>query len=184
MRFIVLIITVIGIATPANGEDEETDVFRAIVMAMGRTDSLLAQGQSDRALDEYVVMKGVLDRYMTLRRNAIGQNYLAEAYLKLSGDYRAAAENLQESFAEDPTQKPLFGILEKVMLENLALYDNVAILCDNVGLSAEANGFRELAKDRRYFVETLTAALEPLRKKSREEAMDLISPELRELLTE
>lgn len=184
MRFIVLIVTAIRIATPANGEDEETDIFRAIVMAVGRTDSLIAQGQSDQALDEYVVMKGVLDRYMTLRRNAIGQNYLAEAYLKLSGDYRAAAENLQESFAEDPTQKPLFGILEKVMLENVIFYDKVAVLLDEAGLSADANEFREKAKDRRYFAEILTAALEPLRKKSREEAMDLFSPEFRELLTE
>ena len=184
MRFIVLIVTAIGIATPANGEDEETDIFRTIVMAVGRTDSLLAQGQSDQALDEYVGMKGMLARYMALRLTARIYNDQAAVSLSLLGDYRTTAEALQKSLAEDPTQEPLFKILEKVMLENVIFYDKVAVLLDEAGLSADANEFREKAKDRRYFAEILTAALEPLRKKSREEDMDLFSPEFRELLTE
>ena len=168
MRLIVLIFTVIGIATPANGEDEETDIFRAIVMAVERTDSLLAQGQSDQALDEYVGMKGMLARYMALRLTARIYNDQAAVSLSLLGDYRTTAEALQKSLAEDPTQEPLFKILEKVMLENVIFYDKVAILLDEAGLSADANEFREKAKDRRYFAEILTTALEPLRKKSRE----------------
>ena len=50
------------------------------------------------------------------------------------------------------------------MLENIEFYDRVAILLDEAGLSAEAHEFREQVKDRRYFAEILTAALEPLKK--------------------
>ena len=179
MLFIVLIVTVIGIATPANGEDEAMAIF----MAMGRADSLLAQGQSGQALDEYVGVRRAFARYMVPRSEARITN--AQAVLSLFvGDYCRAAESLQKSLAKDPTQEPLFTILETVMLENIEFYDRVAILLDEAGLSAEAHEFREQVKDRRYFAEILTAALEPLRKKSREEAMDLFSPELRELLTE
>ena len=84
-------------------------------------------------------------------------------------DYRTAADHLQESLAADPRQKPLFTILETVMSENIKLYDDIAFILDKVGLSAEAHEYRELVKDRRYFAETLTAALESLREKSIEE---------------
>lgn len=179
MRFIVLIVTVIGIATPANGEDEAMAIFKAL----GRADSLLAQGQSDQALDEYVGVRKAFARYMVSRGTARIYNSQAGAAL-LYGGYRDAAESLQKSLAEDPTQESLFTILERVMLENIEFYDKVAILLDEIGLSAEAHEFREQVKDRRYFAEILTAALEPRRKKLREEAMDLFSPDLRELLTE
>ena len=179
MRFTVLIVTAIGIATPANGGDEAM----AISKALGRADSLLARGQSDQALDEYVGVRRTFARYMVSRVTARVYNNQAGTAL-LYGGYRDAAEALQKSLAEDPTQEPLFTILEKVMLENIEFYDRVAILLDEIGLSAEAHEFREQVKDRRYFAEILTAALEPLRKKSREEAMDLFSPEFRELLTE
>ena len=178
MGLIVLIVTAIGIATPANGEDEAMAIFKAL----GRADSLLAQGQSDQALDEYVGVRKAFARYMVSRGTARLYNRQALIFLYLG--YREAAESLQKSLAEDPTQESLFTILEKVMLENIELYDRVAIVLDEIGLSAEAHEFREQVKDRRYFAETLTAALEPLRKKSREEAMDLFSPEFRELLTE
>ncbi len=179
MRFIVLIVTAIGIATPANGEDEAMAIFKTL----GRADSLLAQGQSDQALDEYVGVRRAFARYMMSRGTARIYNNQAGIAL-LYGGYRDAAESLQKSLAEDPTQESLFTILEKVMLENIEFYDKVAILLDEIGLSAEAHEFREQVKDRRYFAEILTAALEPRRKKLREEAMDLFSPELRELLTE
>ena len=159
MRFTVLIVTAIGIATPANGEDEAM----AISKALGRADSLLARGQSDQALDEYVGVRRAFARYMVSRVTARGYNNQAGIAL-LYGGYRDAAEALQKSLAEDPTQESLFTILEKVMLENIEFYDRVAILLDEIGLSADANEFREQVKDRRYFAEMLTAALEPLRR--------------------
>ncbi len=175
MRFIVLIVTVIGIATPANGEDEAM----AILKALGRADSLLAQGQSDQALDEYVGVRRAFARYMEPRIEARIYNRIA--VISLYGGYRKAAESLQKSLAEDPTQEPLFTILERVMLENIELYDRIAIILDEVGLSAEAHEYREQVKDRRYFAEVLTAALEPLRKKSLKETMEML-PKTREYL--
>ena len=86
-------------------------------------------------------------------------------------DYRTAADHLQKSLAEDPAQRQLFEVLETVMSENIKLYDDMAFILDKVGLSAEAHEYRELVKDRRYFAETLTAVLEPLREKSLEETM-------------
>ena len=173
MRFIVLIVAVIGIATPAIGgshdDEEETIIFRAMV----RADSLLALGQSDRALDEYVKVKEACFDYVRARVEANVDNGIASMFLPSlllpQRDYRTAADHLQESLAADPRQKPLFTILETVMSENIKLYDDIAFILDKVGLSAEAHEYRELVKDRRYFAETLTAALESLREKSIEE---------------
>lgn len=181
MRFIVLIITVIGIATPAIGgshdDEEETIIFRAMM----RADSLLAQGQSDQALEEYVKVKEACFDYVRARVEANFHNGIANMVLPSlllpQRDYRTAADRLQKSLAEDPAQKPLFTILETVMSENIKLYDDIVFILDKVGLSAEAHEYRELVKDRRYFAETLTAALEPLREKSLEETMERLFPE-------
>lgn len=181
MRFIVSIVTVIGIATPAIGGqyDDEEEVI--IIRAMGQVDSLLKRGQSEKALAEYVKVKEACFDYVSARLEANFGNAIANVSLFLYQDYREAADHLQESLAADPRQKPLFNILEKVMLENIKLYDDIAFILDKVGLSTKAHEYRELVKDRRYFVETLTAALEPLREKSFEEAMEAF-PKSREAL--
>lgn len=184
MRFIVLIVTAIGIATPAIGgshdDEEETIIIRATV----RADSLLRRGQSEKALAEYVKVKEACFDYVRARVEANVHNGIANmslpSLLLPQRDYRTAADRLQKSLAEDPAQRPLFEILETVMSENIKLYDDIAFILDEVGLSAEADEYRKLVKDRRYFAETLTAALEPLRKKSREERMKR-NPRLREL---
>ena len=177
MRFIVLIVTVIGIATPASStlhdEEEETIIIRAI----GRIDSLLAQGQSDQAFDEFRGFKASLLGY--IERQSRAQLYNLQANLSL-GDYPKAASKLQKSLAADPTQKSLFEILVIMARDNSELYDMLATALDEVGLSDAAHDSRVLAKDRRRFVEMLEAAFEPLRKKAREERMKR-NPKLREL---
>ena len=156
MRFIVLIVTVIGIATPASStlhdEEEETIIIRAI----GRIDSLLAQGQSDQAFDEFRGFKASLLGY--IERQSRAQLYNLQANLSL-GDYPKAASKLQKSLAADPTQKSLFEILVIMARDNSELYDMLATALDEVGLSDAAHDSRVLAKDRRRFVEMLEAAL-------------------------
>ena len=177
MRFIVLIVTVIGIATPASSsshdEEEEMILLRAIV----RIDSLLTQGQSDQVFDEFREFKTSFLGYLQGRIGAKLHNGHARFLLSRPGgpslgEYPKAAEPLQKSLALNPTQRSLFEILEMVILENIELYDNTAFLLDKIGLSAEAHEYREQVKDRRSFAEGLTAALEPLRKKSLEETME------------
>ena len=185
MRFIVLIVIVIGIATPASStlhdEEEETIIIRAI----GRIDSLLAQGQPDQALEEYEGMREAVLGYVQGRLKA--QFHNGKAFLSLSrpggpslGKYPEAASTLQKSLAADPTQKSLFEILAIMARDNSELYDMLATALDEVGLSDTAHDSRVLAKDRRRFVEMLEAAFEPLRKKAREERMKR-NPKLREL---
>ena len=178
MRFIVLIVTVIGIATPAIGSQHDDEEETVILRAIARADSLLAQGQSDQALDEYVGVKSACLSYIGKRIDAHTYNSLANT--SLLGGYREMAESLQKSLVKDPTQEPLFEILETVMLENIELYDRVALILDEIGRSDEAQEYREQVKDRRYFAEVLTTALEPLRKKSLEETMEMF-PALRRL---
>ena len=184
MRFIVLIVTVIGIATPAIGDSHDDEEETIIIRATVRADSLLRRGQSEKALAEYVKVKEACFDYVSARVEANVHNGIASlvlpSLLPTKRDYRTAANRLQKSLAEDPAQRPLFEILETVMSENIKLYDDIAFILDEVGLSAEANEYRKLVKDRRHFAETLTAALEPLRKKSREERMKR-NPRLREL---
>ncbi|MYC69578.1 MAG: hypothetical protein F4X17_02590 [Gemmatimonadetes bacterium] len=183
MRFIVLIVTAIGIATPVLGgshdDEEETIIIRTTV----RADSLLKQGQSEKALAEYVKVKEACFDYVRARVLANthngGANFVLPSLFRPQGDYRTAADHLQKSLATDPAQKPLFTILETVMSENIKLYDDIAFILDKVGLSAEAHEYRELVKDRRYFAETLTAALEPLREKSLKETMERLEKQLK-----
>ncbi len=140
-----------------------------------RADSLLKRGQSEKALAEYVKVKEACFDYVSARVEANVHNIIANMFLPSlllpQRDYRTVADHLQKSLAEDPAQKPLFTILETVMQENIKLWDDIAFILDKVGLSAEAHEYRELVKDRRYFAETLTAALEPLREKSLKETM-------------
>ena len=142
--------TVIGIATPASSI-EETIIIRAI----GRIDSLLAQGQSDQAFDEFRGFKASLLGY--IERQSRAQLYNLQANLSL-GDYPKAASKLQKSLAADPTQKSLFEILVIMARNNSELYDMLATALDEVGLSDAAHDSRVLAKDRRRFVEMLEAA--------------------------
>ena len=188
MRFIVLIVTVIGIATPASSTLHDDEEETIIIKAIGRIDSLLAQGQPDQALEEYEGMREAVLGYVQGQLGA--QFHNSRALISLSrpggpslGKYPEAASTLQKSLVADPTQKSLFEILAIMARDNSELYDMLATALDEVGLSDTAHDSRVLAKDRRRFVEMLEAALEPLRKKSRKETMEMF-PALRELLTE
>lgn len=168
MRFIVLIVTVIGIATPASSIDKKGEEI-AIVRAIGRIDSLLAQGQPDQALEEFEGMREAVLGYVQGRISAQAHNSLARFPLFLPGgptlgDYPKAASSLQKSLAAAPTQKTLFEILALIARDNSELYDMLATALDEAGHSDMAHDSRALAKDRRRFVEMIEAALEPLSK--------------------
>ena len=169
-------------ADPASSGGHEKEEVVRIIRAIGRIDTLLAQGQPDQALKEYEEIKGVLVEYMQGRLTAGAYNSIAEATLgplylydgpfspealPFLGNYRSIAGLLQKSLAGDPTQKPLFEILTAAVLEIVQLYDYLAVVFDKLESPDTAHDFRERAKDRRHFVETIEAALEPLRKKSK-----------------
>ena len=169
-------------ADPASSGGHEKEEVVRIIRAIGRIDTLLAQGQPDQALKEYEEIKGVLMGYMQGRLTAGAYNSIAEATLgplylydgpfspealPFLGNYRSMAGLLQESLGGDPTEKPLFEILTAAVLEIVQLYDYLAVVFDELESPDTAHDFRERAKDRRHFVETIEAALEPLRKKSK-----------------
>ena len=101
MRFIGLIAAVIGIAVPASGQ--------AIVEAVQRGDSLLAQGQPKQALAEYEKARELG------AGSAMFLNRLASLYMQ-TGGYSEAAESLQKSLAEDPRQLPVYSALGEAFL--------------------------------------------------------------------
>ncbi len=101
MRFIGLIAAVIGIVVPASGQ--------AIVEAVQRGDSLLAQGQPKQALAEYK------KAHELGAGSAIFLNRLASLYMQ-TGGYKQAAESLQKSLAEDPRQLPVYSALGEAFL--------------------------------------------------------------------
>ena len=182
MKLILLAVVLIGIATPASSGGHDISEELAIVRAIGRIDSLLAQGQPDQASKEYEELEGVLLRYMQRQLYTRGRNTMAVAMLgplyqydgplfpevqPFLGNYRSMAGLLQKSLADEPTQKPLFEILTAAVLEIVLLYDYLAVVSDSLDNPDIAHEFRERAKDRRHFVETIEAALEPLREKSK-----------------
>ena len=101
MKFIGLIAVAIGIATPASGQ--------AIVEAVQRGDSLLAQGQPKQALAEYEKAREIG------AGSAMFLNRLASLYMQ-TGSYKQAAESLQQSLAEDPRQLPVYSALGEAFL--------------------------------------------------------------------
>ena len=101
MRFIRLIVAVIGVAVPASGQ--------AIVEAVQRGDSLLAQGQPKQALAEYEKARE------QGAGSAMFLNRLASLYMQ-TGGYGQAAESLQQSLAEDPKQLPVYSALGEAFL--------------------------------------------------------------------
>ena len=101
MKFIGLIAAVIGIVAPASGQ--------AIVEAVQRGDSLLAQGQTKQALAEYE------KAHELGAGSAMFLNRLASLYMQIGG-YKQAAESLQKSLAEDPRQLPVYSALGEAFL--------------------------------------------------------------------